>query len=83
MLNQKSLKYIFNNKMSGLKEIIREKLKLTSIHGLANVFRNQNILIKTMWIILFFMSTGGCGWFLNKTIFDFFKNDVVSNTKIM
>jgi hypothetical protein len=69
------------NSVSKRMEII-EKIKViletSSVHGVPNIVRNKNNLIKLVWVFFFLASSGICGWFVIDIVAKYSKYEVVS-----
>lgn len=69
--------------LKDLKEAFKEWLSASTSHGLPNVVRTNNTLIKIMWIIFFTISSAICGYFLATSILQYLKYEVVSRMYVV
>jgi hypothetical protein len=66
-----------------LKHYFKEWSKSTTIHGYPNIFRTENKLTKTMWILLLFFSTFLCSYMITKAVMDYLSYDVVTQIRVL
>jgi hypothetical protein len=66
-----------------LKKAFKEWLSSSTSHGLPNVVRTNNNLIKIMWITFFIISSAICGYFLATSILEYLKREVVSRMYVV
>jgi hypothetical protein len=72
-----------NTLRKDLKEAFKEWLSSSTSHGLPNVVRSNNNLIKIMWIIFFIISSAVCAYFLATSILQYLKYEVVSRMYVV
>ena len=62
---------------------IKDTLESSTIHAIPSIVRNRFYLIKIIWFLCLIVSSGFCGWFIQKSLTDYFSYDVVSKTDIV
>ena len=70
------------NNMENILKATKTSLELSTIHAIPNIIRSESTFFRTLWFICFVISTGWCGWFVNKTLTDYLQFEVVSKTEI-
>lgn len=63
--------------------VISEWSMVSTSHGLPNIFRNDNRLIKLFWILCTLVSWGYCFYLVIITFQDFFSYNVVSSSTLL
>jgi hypothetical protein len=62
-----------DNKSKKIKKRTCELLEASTFHGLPNIVRAKRVVIKTMWILVTFISTCAASYFVIDNIIDFLK----------
>ena len=68
-------------KYSKAKEIFLEQINASSCHGLSNIFRNDLIVLKLMWLIVWLCGMALLCFFTLIGFNDYFKYDVNTKTR--
>ncbi|RMZ96523.1 acid-sensing ion channel 5 [Brachionus plicatilis] len=68
------------SKISNIKQIILENVETSTSHGIPNIFRSRNIILKILWTISVMGSFGYCVYCLSRNFRDFF--EFKTNTQI-
>jgi hypothetical protein len=85
--NNYKLNYISTDasKRKSLIDCIKERLveysQYSSYHGIPNLFRTNNIVVKVLWIIFFLVSAATCFYLTLESIWSYLAYDVT--TKIV
>ena len=59
-----------------IKQIVKEVLKKSTIHGISNIIENENIIIKSLWIIFFLIFNVLCYLMCYKSVMEYLKYEV-------
>jgi hypothetical protein len=66
------------SKKLNILNLILNTFENSSIHAIPNIVRNESYLIKLMWIIFLFGSTGYCSFLVYQSVMNYMNFDVVS-----
>lgn len=79
-----SAKLVKSNKLNKKSKMdnINEILMSTTIHGVPKLIKNQHKLLKLIWLICICMSVCGMGFFLTKSLINYFQYEVITNINV-
>lgn len=69
------------NPLKIITDIIIDSLCDSTMHGIPNVFKRQNSIIRVFWLICFLLSAGVCCWMISETILAYFEFETVTKTQ--
>ncbi|CAF0900901.1 unnamed protein product [Brachionus calyciflorus] len=64
-----------------LKETFVDFCSNSTAHALPSVFRSENVIVKIIWMILFFVGVGGCIYYVYDSLHKFFQYEVAVDVK--
>ena len=67
------------NASSQVKEALKESIQGSTFHGVPNIYRSKNLILKLFWIVCFLGSTAFCSYSIAKSILDFIEYRVVTH----
>ncbi|CAF1045883.1 unnamed protein product [Brachionus calyciflorus] len=65
-----------------LRSVIEESLLSSTSHGIPNIIRSDNLILRVMWILFTFISTGLCGYMIVQSIMNYFSFETTSKIQI-
>jgi hypothetical protein len=63
-------------------KLLKCRLESSSLILLPNVYKSNQKRLKIIWLLLSIFSASWCGWFMSRSIMDYFSYDVISKTEV-
>ncbi|RMZ96413.1 DEgenerin Like [Brachionus plicatilis] len=63
------------------KELFNSWIESSTVHGVPNIFRNKNWILKFFWTFCVLCSSGYCVFNLTKTLIDYFEFNVITEIR--
>ena len=80
---KKTFKRIENIKLKKIKDTIEIWASTVTAHGIPNIYRNENVFIKFIWLVFFLLSTTYCWFSIVTLILSYFDHKVLFNLKLI
>ncbi|CAF0874896.1 unnamed protein product [Brachionus calyciflorus] len=65
-----------------IRSVIEESLFSSTSHGIPNIIRSDNLILRVMWILFTVISTGLCGYMIVQSIMNYFSYETTSKIQI-
>ena len=70
-------------KLEKISQAAKEVLVNSTSHGIPNIIRSENLIIKLVWLLFLLASTGLCSFLVAQSIFNYYNYDVNTKTRII
>ena len=68
-------------KLEKISQAAKEVLVNSTSHGIPNIIRSENLIIKLVWLLFLLASTGLCSFLVAQSIFTYYNYDVNTKTR--
>jgi hypothetical protein len=65
------------------KTIVHDTACESTSHGIPHIFKRENLIIKTFWILCTLAATGVCAWLVTKSVTDYLNYETVTVAQVI